>query len=46
MEIKNTEISLTYASPFIAKEAASPLLTFIQNSFADHGYNHPYIKEA
>ena len=42
----NTEISLTYASPFIAKEAASPLLTFIQNSFADHGYNHPYIKEA
>ena len=35
-----------YTAPVLAKEAASPLLAFIQNSFADHGYQHPLIKDA
>lgn len=44
--IKDTYNDVLFASPVIAKEAATPLLTFIQNSFFDLGYPHPLIKQA
>ena len=46
VDLKNIYTDVLFTSPVIAKEAASPLLAFIQNSFADHGYDHPLIKDA
>ena len=46
MDLKNIYTDVLFTAPVLAKEAASPLLAFIQNSFADHGYQHPLIKDA
>lgn len=46
VDLKNIYTDVLFTAPVLAKEAASPLLAFIQNSFADHGYQHPLIKDA
>lgn len=46
IHIKDTYNDVLFGSPVIAKEAATPLLTFIQNAFADHGYDHPLVQPA
>ena len=46
VDLKNIYTDVLFTAPVLAKEAASPLLVFIQNSFADHGYQHPLIKDA
>lgn len=46
VEIKERYNQLLFGTPIMAKEAATPLLNFIQNSFKDEGYQHPYIAQA
>lgn len=43
---KNTYNDVLFGTQVMAKEAAAPLLTFIQNAFADKGYDHPLVDEA
>ena len=46
VDLKNIYTDVLFTAPVLAKETAAPLLAFIQNSFADHGYQHPLIKDA
>lgn len=46
IHIKDTYNDVLFGSPVIAKEAATPLLTFIQNAFSDQGYDHPLVQNA
>ncbi|MFZ7135275.1 histidine-type phosphatase [Avibacterium avium] len=46
VDIKERYNQLLFGTQVMAKEAATPLLTFIQNSFKDYGYQHPYIEKA
>lgn len=45
-QIKDTYNDVLFGTKVMAKQAATPLLTFIQNSFSDHDYAHPLIKQA
>lgn len=45
-KIKDLYNDVLFGSPVMAKEAATPLLLFIQNSFKDEGYQHPLIEQA
>lgn len=44
--IKDLYNDVLFGSPIMAKEAATPLLLFIQNSFNDEGYQHSLIESA
>lgn len=44
--IKNTYNDVLFGTPVMAKEAATPLLTFIANALQDRGYEHPLGKAA
>lgn len=44
--IKDLYNDVLFGSPLMAKEAATPLLSFIQNAFSDEGYAHPLIEQA
>ncbi|MDO4642404.1 MAG: bifunctional glucose-1-phosphatase/inositol phosphatase [Cardiobacteriaceae bacterium] len=46
VDIKNIYHDVLFGSPLLAKETATPLLTFIQNSFSDQGEKHPLIDAA
>lgn len=46
IEIKDWYNQILFGTEVMAKEAATPLLTFIQNSFVNEGYSHPYIQKA
>lgn len=44
--VKDWYNQILFGTEVMAKEAATPLLKFIQNSFVDSGYHHPYIHRA
>ena len=46
IDIKNRYNDVLFGTPVMAKEAATPLLTFIANALQDRGYQHPLGKAA
>ena len=46
IDIKNRYNDVLFGTPVMAKEAATPLLTFIANALQDRGYQHPLAQAA